>query len=251
VEKSRPPVYSKELKLLHCTAFARNTNTALTLKKIEWPYKLPERADPNSEDARLLGPFSKRREVNIRWRFFKTELKKVWPALQVVAEERSPDGSINRRTDQESLGKLGVRPMGLQDQGVLEEVLAIAGSGPPCTTLTRHQKQGTGSDGQPQTQPLYLYSIPPGSTLTPRFVRRRFQELLAKIPILSYSYSKPRPGLSAQGRYTVSQPPSAVSTDMRYAISRYAGADPEDLAWITSAEAKEPLKRDNDVKQCS
>lgn len=33
------------------------------------PPALPARADPNSEDARLLGPFSKRREANIRWRY--------------------------------------------------------------------------------------------------------------------------------------------------------------------------------------
>ncbi|KAJ7293404.1 hypothetical protein C8J57DRAFT_1490821 [Mycena rebaudengoi] len=75
VEKSRPPVYSQELTALLTSPHSR-IRRPLDKKHLACPTTLPARADPASADARLLGPFSKRRETNIRWRYFVAECKK-------------------------------------------------------------------------------------------------------------------------------------------------------------------------------
>ncbi|KAJ6627104.1 hypothetical protein B0H10DRAFT_1780292, partial [Mycena sp. CBHHK59/15] len=83
VEKSRPPVYSAELKALLMSPHSRTTRP-LSQKELDFPTTLPARANPASDDAWLLGPLSKRRETNIRWRYFVAEWKKVRTPLQVV-----------------------------------------------------------------------------------------------------------------------------------------------------------------------
>ena len=244
VEKSRPPVYPIELKNLLCSSFARSTNNALTPQKLEWPPKLPERADPTSEEARLVGPFSKRREVNIRWNYYKTEVKKILPPLQLAVEERRPDGNVVS-TDVETIARLGLRPIGFQNDGIFEEALTIAGPAPPLRTLTRRERKALEPGGLTTARPPYFHSIPPGSSLTPRFVRRRFQSLLGKIPILNYTYSTPREGVTPpKGRYTVTQSKRALTADVRFADFRYSDADEEDLEWITSALHKGRQSRD-------
>jgi len=51
--------------------------------QLEHPPTLPARADPKSEDARLLGPLSLRCQVNIRWRFFSQQRDLTWWPLEV------------------------------------------------------------------------------------------------------------------------------------------------------------------------
>ncbi|KAJ2984826.1 hypothetical protein NUW54_g10365 [Trametes sanguinea] len=62
VESSRPPLYSQEMKALLTSEIAQS-GRALTPAALEHPPTLPPRADPNSPEARALGPFSKRREA--------------------------------------------------------------------------------------------------------------------------------------------------------------------------------------------
>nr|GAT47844.1 predicted protein [Mycena chlorophos] len=85
VESSRPPVYSPELRAL-LTSSASRPAAVLKSTALDHPPTLPARADPKSEDARLFGPLSKRREVNIRWRFFVKESRKVHPPLHVAVD---------------------------------------------------------------------------------------------------------------------------------------------------------------------
>ena len=152
-------------------------------------------------------------------------------------------------TDMKSLKKLKIRPMGMQGLGIFEEALAIAGTPAPHPPLTRRQKQSRTSASDENKQSPYFSSIPPSSTLSPRFVRRRYQTLLAKIPILTYTFNKAREGLPVHGRYVVSQPPVSLSEETRYQHTRWANANPEDLEWITSVEAKDTQNTDIKAKQ--
>ncbi|KAF8898926.1 hypothetical protein BD779DRAFT_48542 [Infundibulicybe gibba] len=90
VEKSRPPIYSPELKALLTSAHSRTTKP-LSPQALNSPPLMPARANPSSEEARLLGRLSKRREVNIRWRYFTVEWKKIRPPLEVVVKDISHD----------------------------------------------------------------------------------------------------------------------------------------------------------------
>src|SRR5204863_39349 len=57
VEKSRPPVYSPEVVTLLTSPFSRTTK-ALKPQDLSFPPTLPQRANPTSDMAKLLGPFS-------------------------------------------------------------------------------------------------------------------------------------------------------------------------------------------------
>jgi hypothetical protein len=143
---SRPPVYSPELSALLLSAHSRTTKslpkTALTTSR------LPARADPLSDEARLLGPLSKRREVNLRWRFFTDEWKKVIPPLQLTCKEALSTGKgVQEPSSTESLARLGLRPVGMQGLGVLEHVEHLAR--PPPATLTRRERRALGTTAIP------------------------------------------------------------------------------------------------------
>lgn len=248
VEKSRPPIYPPELKSLLCSDIARTTK-ALTPKKLVTPPKLPERADPKSEEARLLGPFSKRREVNMRWRFYTTEIKKVLPPLQLQVEEKRAQGTT-LKTDPDTVNNLGIRPIGFQGQGVFEEVARIAGNLVPLMNLPRRERQAQGEGSPPTTGSPHFSSLPRGSTLSPRFVRRRFQTLLFKLPIFSYSYSKPKEGSPpSAGHYTVTQSPNALSQETRYLDTRCADAEPVEIEWLLAHKQKRQNSNRVDAKQ--
>lgn len=220
MEKSRPPVYSPELTALLVSSASRPRPA--TKAKLVNPPTLPERANPDSEDARLLGPFSKRRKVNILWRFFALQWKKAYPPLQVTMEERKSTEKL-RRTDRPTLARMGVRPLGLQNSGLYEEAESLAGStlGVP-TTPRREGKhlQCMNDDGDIPPRPLHV----------PRFMRRRFQSVLSKIPVLTYSYGIGRDGQQQKGKYTVSLSANASRLDK---LTRITKADQSDVEWLS------------------
>ncbi|KAF7306759.1 hypothetical protein MIND_00467600 [Mycena indigotica] len=115
VEDSRPPIYSPELRAL-LTSSASRPSAVLRNDALETPPTLPARANPKSEEAKLLGPFSKRREVNIRWRHFVKESRKVKPPLQVTVNDSS--GSVKTEATRE----VGIRSLPMQDWGVFEDI---------------------------------------------------------------------------------------------------------------------------------
>ncbi|KAH9486574.1 hypothetical protein JR316_0000639 [Psilocybe cubensis] len=169
VEKSRPPVYSPELKALLTSSGSRDKK-ALDRKDLITPRTLPPRANPNSIEALTFGPFSKRREVNIRRRFFQDELKKILPPLQVT--EIMPSTNIS---------KVPMRSLGFQNSGVLQELETLIGysltENPPKTRRERRSL--------PAEQPVLI----PTTNLErhpSRWVRRRYRALLARIPLLFY-----------------------------------------------------------------
>lgn len=65
-DRTRLPSYTPRLTAFLTSKYQKRTAKLPNLFK---PPSLPDRADPQSEDARLLGPFSLRRHANIYWRY--------------------------------------------------------------------------------------------------------------------------------------------------------------------------------------
>lgn len=212
VEKSRPPVYSPELRALLTSAKSRKTRP-LALRTLTRPPKLPAEADVKSDQARLFGPFSKRREVNIRWRYFTEEWKKVRPPTQILVREISP-GQTKDILDSETIHGLGIRSVGFQGQGVYEDVERLVG--PSSTTLPLPRK-GRHVDGDGD---LLNRAAGPGRHKS-RWVRRRYQSLLSRLPLLVYT--------RFSGTYSVELSP--FSSLPHSGPQRYPDANSVDLAW--------------------
>ncbi|KZT02405.1 uncharacterized protein LAESUDRAFT_752130 [Laetiporus sulphureus 93-53] len=233
VERSRPPVYPAELTAL-LTSTASRTTPPVNQKALQKPPKIPERANPNSEEAKLLGPFSKRREVNIRWRYYTEQVQRVLPPLQVEVEEQGAEGEPERRSNKVTLNRIGVRSVGMQDEGILEELQTLA--------RRPSHKNAPEENGQ-QNAPFA------GSELPSRFLRRRFAHLLGRIPVLRYSCPKERDEATdtkkRTGRYQVSWAPGAVHPNLRYSPERLAEADANDIAWFEHAMLEEKMRADD------
>ncbi|KAH9857959.1 hypothetical protein C2E23DRAFT_864963 [Lenzites betulinus] len=226
VESSRPPVYSREMTAL-LTSDASRTTKALPSAALANPPSLPARANPESPEARALGPFSKRREVNIRWRFFQQELQRTRLPLQVAVNEPTVSGGVwsaSRNTDVDALARAGVRPVGLQHSGVFEEIESLAC--PP--SKLRHSADRASSAGLTEHPAPSL-----DSHLPVRFLRRRYQQLLARIPMLVFKPPSPKPSGTQPGRFEVALSPNAAKRSGP--AHRIAGDT--DLAWIRCAQA--------------
>lgn len=190
------------------------------------PPTLPKRADPSSEDARLLGPFSKRREVNIRWRFFKTECSKVLPPLQLSLAEES-HSNVHGTDDPHAASQAGVRGVGLQGGSLLDGAMELAGPAWRAPSTPRRALQAPDRHiSQTQDKPFQ-------SELPARWLRKRYQNLLGKLPVLTYSL---------KSRYTVALAPSAVSSHLRYGANRLPPLDNSSLEWIKLADGKQERK---------
>ncbi|KAJ7102111.1 hypothetical protein B0H15DRAFT_312096 [Mycena belliarum] len=198
VESSRPPVYSKELKALLFSGVARTTKP-LTARQLELPPTLPARADPGSPEARLLGPFSKRRETNARWRYFVAEWQKVRPPLHTVIETRPVNAGGNTLED---VYRTGIRSLPMEGLYVFEDVENLAGPS--------------------SIRPSETYNAPT------RWLRRRYRELLTRIPILNYTVSP----ANKTPRCSVSLSPH---TNSQLTAAR---VDTSDLGWMTRQDAK-------------
>jgi len=216
-------VYSPELTALLLSRYTRPTGSPLRLSHLSRPPTLPQRADPSSEDARLFGPFSKRREVNIRWRYFSFHWKRLYPPLGVTVKERG----ARETSSQEDL-ILGARIRGVQTTGLLAELMSLTGSGSERPPTPR------------RIDPVYLphpvSRVADRQVLPNRFLRRRYRELLGRIPILTYSYVPGQPVIGTKdrptGEYKVSLAPNALSPHIQHETARSKVLDDVDLAWF-------------------
>ncbi|KAJ7169704.1 hypothetical protein C8R46DRAFT_896854 [Mycena filopes] len=199
VESSRPPVYSNELRALLTSSESR-VGKALGNRDLQSPPTLPARADPNSEEALLLGPFSKRRETNTRWRYFAEESQKVRPPLEVVVDD-IPADSCGATVD--DARRVGIRSLPLQGLPVFKDVEALAS----FRQERAHSKA-----------PSDITSEPPPS----RWLRRRYGTLLNRLPILTYRVP---PGDNTP-RYSVSLSQSRL--DVKTTVL----GDSADLEWL-------------------
>lgn len=236
VESSRPPVWSAEIKALVTSEHSR-AKRVLKPKALLVPSNIPaERLDPDSPQSRILGPFSKRREVNARWKFFLQELQKTQYPLQTVLRPRAASGDgEERRLDSESLALAGIRSIGLQGSGVFEEAEALA-----CPPALVHLEDNVESTAAKQSfRPTFESHLPQ------RFLRRRYQQLLAQTPVLAYLLSDTEnnsdpttpssPTSRKPGRFNVTLSPNA---SRRLGII-HSMADSIDMAWIQQAQALE------------
>ncbi|KAG1784141.1 hypothetical protein EV702DRAFT_957088 [Suillus placidus] len=203
-ESSRPPVYSQELTALLTSGLSRRKRP-LVPDDLSFPPILPERADPNSSDARILGPFSKRREVNARWKYFGQEWKKVLPPLQISV---SPSREV--RDEGSDLGtSTAVRKIGFDGTTVLEELIQL-------TT----KSENTSGAFHPR-----------------RWLRRRYQELLGRLPILTFISACEDMKIKKPGGFSVSLASNALKTRNQGRASPCATDD--DVAW----NQKHPVSR--------
>ncbi|KAF7339622.1 hypothetical protein MSAN_02176900 [Mycena sanguinolenta] len=210
VESSRPPVYSKEMRALLTSALSRSAGKGLPERSLDFPPKLPARADPKSEEARILGPFSKRRETNTRWQYFVEQTQTVRPPLQVVVED-IPSGTHG--TAPGDLRRVGVRGLPMQGLRVFEDVQVLA-------TSPHKGPQRTSIPVSPSAQPRI-----------PRWIRRRYEKLLDEIPTLTYRV----PAQKNPPRYLVSASTSGVKT---------VDAAVSDLEWLEGPTQTESAETD-------
>ncbi|KAI1789787.1 hypothetical protein LXA43DRAFT_1075148 [Ganoderma leucocontextum] len=215
VESSRPPVWSSELRALVSSDISRKK--PLKPNSILLPPTIPkERLDPQSSESQTLGPFSKRREVNARWKFFKHQLDKTLFPLQITLKQRTEGDKVTVQTDRAALIRAGARGTGLQGAGVFEELEALSSS-PGVARLEAISAKGDGDDTRQVLSRIR-------SHLPRRFLRRRFQETLTQIPVLTY--------MSPPGRYKVTLSPNASTRNGPI----QSVADATDLAWLERAE---------------
>ncbi|KAF9650350.1 hypothetical protein BDM02DRAFT_3076107, partial [Thelephora ganbajun] len=225
VESSRPPVYSPEMAALLSSNLSRHGTSPRTAKQLQHPPILPKRADPESSDAKILGPLSKRREVNLRWRFFEEETAKVQPPIEVsrvhtiqasTSFDKSAKTDATERTDTRDVRKPTPPPVGFQGTSVLRDLESIASPNPNIPKRVRNS-----------SFPNLTNDTSPISTVN-HFIRRQHRKLLGKIPILTYLKHPNSP----VGKYQVSLSPLARSDSLVALTSAVPMADEADLAWL-------------------
>ncbi|KAI9445353.1 hypothetical protein H4582DRAFT_912177 [Lactarius indigo] len=229
VERSRPPVYSPELAALLLSPYSRSSGKALKSSHLHKPPTLPPRADPTSEDARLFGPLSKRREVNIRWRYFSYQWKRINPPIEIPVKHQETQKTSSQEGFAPDTGMLGV---GLQGAGLLEELKMLAGAVSTRPTAPRRIDSAYRSESP-------SVAVAPGRGLSPnRYLRRRYRELLGRIPILTHSHVSGNSTTTTAsngrltGKYEVSLAANALSMRVQHEAAHSSEIDAVDQAWF-------------------
>ena len=186
-----------------------------TLKQLHHPPTLPARANPTSSDAKILGPLSKRREVNLRRKFFERETARVRPPLEVsrvhITELRTPLNDPAKTHENAGKEKPPTPPLvGFQGTSVLRDLELVAS---PNLNSLKSTVEPTLPDPARHM------------TAVNRFIRRQHRKILTEIPILTDS----KPPNCPTGRYQVSPSPLACSDVLTSAVPM---ADEADLAWL-------------------
>ncbi|KAH9056919.1 hypothetical protein EDB87DRAFT_1135599 [Lactarius vividus] len=226
VERSRPPVYSPELAALLLSPYSRSSGRALKPSHLHKPSTLPSRADPTSEDARLFGPLSKRREVNIRWRYFSYQWKRINPPIEISVKHQE----TQKTPSQVGFVPDGIRGVGLQGAGLLEELKMLAG-----TVSTRPVAPRRIDSAYRSQSPSVAVNRGPSPN---RYLRRRYRELLGRIPILTHSHVPGNPTTATAsngrptGKYEVSLAVNALSRSVQHETAHTSEVDAVDLAWF-------------------
>ena len=217
-------MYSPELTALLTSPYTRPTGKSPSPRNLLSPPTLPPRADPSSKDARLFGPFSKRREVNIRWRYFSYHWKRLYPPLEVSVGQQ---GAQETSPKADALLGARIRGVGMQTAGLLEELKLLAGPVSERPPAPRRIDP---------VYPFHTFSCAADRrALLNRFLRRRYRELLDRIPVLTYSYVPNKSAIGANsyssGKYEVSLDLAALSPHIQCETAHSQELDAVDLAW--------------------
>lgn len=196
-------MFSPELVALLTSPLSRTTKP-LTKGDIITPRNLPACAHPLSEDARIFGLLSKRREVNIRWRQFRAETKKLFPPLDAcVATDR----------------KLPVQAQHINWEKV-ERVERVVGGLCRGPTKTRREREDGAQRDEPPTPLIYRHPS--------RWIRRRYRWLLSRSPRLVY-HSDNSPSLQISSRsFSPYQKSAGYMPDV----------DPTTMTWFRNPRGK-------------
>jgi len=214
VERSRPPSYSPELKVLLTSIHSRSK--PLSSSALYTPPTLPQKADLSSEEARIFGPLSRRREVNIRWRYHTAQLARTYFPLELSK------GESNGSEFQTEL-----RPTGAEELELLREVETLARSPHNGVPLPRRQQINYAKkETKDQTNiGQVFYSSRPA-----RFIRRRYAQLLSRIPIL-------RPKINTKTECITSFSPLAIGAPVQG--MKVPEASKEDIDWFLKGEGSD------------
>jgi len=189
------------------------------------PPLLPPRHDPNSEEARILGRLSLRREFNHRRKFFRTEVQKVLPPLEILEEQ-----SANRHHPRRRLEKLHLPQM-------LKNMVKIRKPERPKRSIPVKTMD------QDQEDPEQINSDADDVDRLPsRFLRRRHKLLLGKIPILGYTVIKSEKNPIPRPSYSVYMNPDGLSPDNQYHTDRLSEAGSLNTTWIRLANNQGKIK---------
>ena len=205
---------------------SRHGSSPRTQKQLQNPPTLPPRADPESSDAKILGPLSKRREVNLRWRFFEGETARVQVPIEVSRvhiSQASESHDKPRETNTLEGAKVGdagqPRPpsVGFQGTTVLRDLEVIASPN--------------------RNQPLQnATNDPVSASAVNHFIRRQHRKILRKIPILTHCSHPSGPA----GKYEVSLSPLVDSSLLKRLPSVVPMAEEADIAWLTLPPPQKP-----------
>ena len=218
-------MYSPEVTALLTSPYSRITRP-LTPKQLHTPPSLPERVNPTSEEALLLGRLSKRREVNARWRYYTNELRKVLPPLEI--------GSISKSNDelaQISSSTAAAKSL-LKNAGLMDQLRAMVGQVNKGPSLPRRQRLPNSFVTAKVTSPVDESSSKT-AVLPTRFLRRRFMAVLGRIPELK-RYS----ALNQPAKYGVSISPDAITTRSRPLNYHIPEVDRTNNLWLKRSEAQ-------------
>lgn len=194
--RTRPPLYTPRLQAYLTSPWSHNKGKAPTKQQLQTPSRMPERADPNSEEARLLGRLHPRREANIKWRYL-SELRGrlLAPQDPQVVKKLALNAHSFRLSDEEAL-KLAAVP---EEQKI---------------RFKEHERRSRKHSS--------AWSRP--KRITSRFMRRRYDELLDKAIMMDAVVTK-----DDQVKWSVKQ------AERRREIARRFVATDEDHHWSPPA----------------
>ena len=199
-------------------------------KGIDPPSSLPDRADPGSENARLLGPLSKRRHVNIIWRAFTKEKQKTIAPLSVTFK-----GDLVYEGKQ-----LDVKVGAFQDAKIMEQLRQMSGVTLLRRSLTRREQRAL----YPRPDPMKKHRLRDGF-LTTRSLRRCHRQLMGQIPTLTCNtfdkQVRDDKGSSKAVRgtgYDVALPPGAIHPSLQASPLKCLEIDGTNLLWLKHSQAQ-------------
>ncbi|KAF8167727.1 hypothetical protein B0H34DRAFT_27751 [Crassisporium funariophilum] len=237
-EESRHPVYSPALKALLTSPHSRTTK-ALNSAHISQPPVLPARADPTSSEAHIFGTLSKRRETNIRWRYFRSECRKVNPPIEVHSESVISKSGIEPHC--QPLER-SMQQFGFGGQELFADIERLVGELHRPTSYTRRERQKASSSVQENV-----------ATRHPsRWLRRRYQSLLTRLPLLVQQSSENSKKSPSPGVFAVQRSNLALPAPYQRTVSYMPEAGTDTVAWLestTTSHKVRPAKVPNNISE--
>jgi hypothetical protein len=149
----------------------------------------------------------------------------LYPPLEVSVKQQ---GAQETSSEEDAILSARIRGVGMQTAGLLEELKSLAGSVSETPPTPRRM--------DPVYLPQSVSRVAAQRGLPNRFLRRRYRELLGRIPILTYSYVPSQPVIGTKdcptGKYEVSLTANALSMRISHETTHSKVLDEVDLAWF-------------------